>query len=78
MYVLANAHKDEVKVTFFHGAQLEDPKKLFNAGQGGNKWRAIDLREKDKINKLALKELLRAAVDYNTNHSVPKSKGTRG
>src|SRR5688572_10957523 len=32
MYVLANAHKDKVKLTFFHGAKLTDPKKLFNAG----------------------------------------------
>jgi hypothetical protein len=77
MYVLANAHKDKVKVTFFHGAKLSDPKKLFNAGLSGNKWRAIDLREGDKINKTAFKALLRAAVAYNTTHSVPKSKGSR-
>jgi hypothetical protein len=77
MYALANAHKDKVKLTFHHGAQLRDPKKLFNAGLGGNKWRAIDFREGDKINKTALKALLRAAVAYNTTHSVPKSKGSR-
>lgn len=77
MYVLANAHKDKVKLTFFHGAQLPDPKQLFNAGLDGNKWRAIDFREGDKIAKTALKALLRAAVAYNTKHSVPKSKGSR-
>ncbi len=43
MYVLANAHKGKVKLQFFHGAQLPDPKQLFNAGLGGGKWRAIDL-----------------------------------
>ena len=42
MYALANAHKDKVKLTFFHGAKLPDPKKLFNAGLTGGKWRAID------------------------------------
>jgi hypothetical protein len=77
MYVLANAHKDKVKLTFFHGAELPDPKKLFNAGRGGNTWRAIDFREGDKIDKTALKALLREAVAYNTTHSVPKSKGSR-
>jgi len=77
MYALANAHKDKVKLTFFHGAGLPDPKKLFNAGLSGNKWRAIDLREGDRIDKTALKALLREAVAYNTKHSVPKSKGSR-
>jgi hypothetical protein len=77
MYALANAHKDKVKLTFFHGAELPDPKKLFNAGRDGNKWRAIDFREGDKIDETALKALLREAVAYNTKHSVPKSKGSR-
>lgn len=77
MYVLANPHKGKVKLQFFHGAQLSDPKKLFNAGLDGGKWRAIDFFEGDKIDKPALKALLRAAVKYNTTHSVPKSKGSR-
>ncbi|HEX5748501.1 MAG TPA: DUF1801 domain-containing protein [Archangium sp.] len=77
MYVLANPHKDKVKITFFHGAQLPDPQKLFNAGLEGGKWRAIDLREGDKLDTPALKALLRAAVAYNTAHPVPKSKGSR-
>ena len=77
MYALADAHKDKVKLTFFHGAKLPDPKKLFNAGRGGNTWRAIDLREGDKMDKTALKALLREAIAYNTTHSVPKSKGSR-
>jgi hypothetical protein len=77
MYALANAHKDKVKLTFHHGAQLRDPKKLFNAGLAGNKWRAIDFREGDTIDRPALKALLREAVAYNTTHSVPKSKGSR-
>lgn len=77
MYALANAHKDKVKLTFFHGAELPDPKKLFNAMLDGNKWRAIDFGEEDRIDKAALKALLRAAVAYNRQHSVPKSKGSR-
>jgi hypothetical protein len=62
---VANAHKDKVKVTFAQGARLPDPDKLFNAGLEGNAWRAIDLFEGDKINQRALKNLVRAAVDYN-------------
>jgi hypothetical protein len=65
MIAVGNAHKDKVKLTFSHGANLPDPDKLFNAGLGGNAWRAIDLYEGDKINERALKNLVRAAVDYN-------------
>ena len=62
---VGNAHKDKVKLTFSHGASLPDPDKLFNAGFGGNTWRAIDFFEGDKINERALKNLVRAAVEYN-------------
>jgi hypothetical protein len=65
MIAVGNAHKDKVKLTFSHGAQLPDPDKLFNAGLGGNAWRAIDLFEGDKINARALKNLVRAAIAYN-------------
>ena len=77
MVVLANPHKDKVKVTFFHGAQLADPDGLFNAGLTGNKWRAIDLREGDPLDHAAFARLLRAAIDYNRAHAVPKSRGSR-
>src|ERR1700751_789777 len=62
---VGNAHKDKVKRTFSHGASLPDPDKLFNAGLQGNMWRAIDLFEGDKIDERALKNLVRAAIDYN-------------
>ena len=77
MYANANAFKEKVKVTLFHGAQIPDPSNLFNAGLVGNKFRAIDIRKGDKIDEIALKALLREAVAYNTSHSVPKSKGSR-
>jgi hypothetical protein len=62
---VANAHKGKVKLTFDHGARLPDPDKLFNAGLEGNQRRAIDFLEGDKINERALKNLVRAAIDYN-------------
>jgi hypothetical protein len=65
MIAVANAHKDKVKLTFSNGARLPDPDKLFNAGLGGNAWRAIDLFEGDKINERALTSLIRAAIEYN-------------
>jgi hypothetical protein len=77
MYALANAHKDKVKLTFFHGSELRDPAKLFNASRTGRKWRAIDWREGDRIDKPALAALLREAVAYNERHTVPKSRGSR-
>jgi hypothetical protein len=62
---IGNAHKEKVKVTFAQGARLPDPDKLFNAGLEGNRWRAIDLFEGDKINEPALNNLVRAAIAYN-------------
>jgi hypothetical protein len=64
---VANAHKDKVKLTFAQGAHLPDPQKLLNAGLGGNRWRAVDLREGDKLDEPALKALVRAAVLLNAS-----------
>jgi hypothetical protein len=77
MLANANPFKDKVKVTFHHGAQLKDPHKVFNNGLDGNKWRAIDLYEGDKLDHTGFKALLREAIAYNDAHSVPKSKGSR-
>jgi len=62
---VANAHKGKVKLTFDYGARLADPDKLFNAGLEGNQRRAIDFFEGDKVNERALKNLVRAAVEFN-------------
>jgi hypothetical protein len=62
---VANAHKDKVKLTFDYGARLPDPEKLFNAGLEGNQRRAIDFFEGDKVNERALRNLVRAAIDFN-------------
>lgn len=76
MIAVANAHKDKVKVTFSNGASLPDRDQIFNAGLEGNKWRAIDFLENDKINARALKDLVRAAIAYN--QSKLKRKRTAG
>lgn len=73
MIAVANAHKEKVKVTFTNGASLPDPDNLFNAGLDGNKWRAIDLFEGDKINTRALKNLVRAAIAFNQSKLKKKA-----
>jgi hypothetical protein len=59
------AYKRAVKLTFMKGASLDDPKGLFNASLEGNARRAIDIGEGDKIDKAALKQLIKAAVALN-------------
>jgi hypothetical protein len=60
-------YKAVVKLTFAHGAALEDPASLFNSSLEGNVRRAIDIHEGDKIDEKALKALIRAAVALNTS-----------
>ena len=73
MIAVGNAHKDKVKLTFTHGASLADPDRLFNAGLGGGVWRAIDLFEGDRIDERALKNLVRAAIEYNQIKRLEKA-----
>jgi len=74
---VANAHKGKVKLTFDKGARLPDPEKLFNAGLEGNQRRAIDFFEGDKVNERALKNLVRAAIDYNKARKSNKAPATK-
>src|SRR5271169_6572060 len=60
------SYKQVVKLTFARGASLKDPKKLFNSSLEGNMRRAIDLREGEKINAAAFKQLIRTAVAANS------------
>jgi hypothetical protein len=58
-------YKNVVKLTFFKGAALSDPSGLFNSSLDGKVRRAIDIKENDKINEGALKNLIREAVVLN-------------
>jgi hypothetical protein len=69
------SYKSVVKLTFAKGAALQDPAKLFNSSLEGNVRRAIDIREKEKVDARAFKALVRAAVALNT--SKAKSKRTK-
>ena len=55
-----------VKLTFFRGAALQDPQKLFNSSLEGNARRAIDIREGEQLNEAAFKALIRSAVAANS------------
>jgi hypothetical protein len=59
------SYKSVVKLTFAKGAQLKDPKKLFNSSLEGNTRRAIDFREGETIDEAAFKALIREAVTLN-------------
>jgi len=61
----AGAFKDHVKLNFFKGASLKDPKGLFNSGLDAKATRAIDFDEGDDIDESGLKDLIRAAVAHN-------------
>jgi len=59
------SYKNVVKLTFFKGAALNDPSGLFNSSLDGKVRRAIDIKENDKIDEGALKNLIREAVALN-------------
>jgi len=66
-------YKNVVKMTFPKGAALKDPSGLFNSSLDGNARRAIDIHERDKIDEVALKDLIRSAVALNLKgKSKPK------
>jgi hypothetical protein len=54
--------KKAVRLTFPKGAQLKDPKKIFNARLDS---RAVDFGEGEKLPEAALKALIREAASLN-------------
>jgi len=59
------SYKEVVKLTFFRGASLDDPQKLFNSSLEGKTRRAFDIREGEELDEVAFKELIRSAVAAN-------------
>ena len=59
------ALKNAVRLTFPKGAQLKDPKGLFNARLDSKTVRAIDFHEGDAINASALKALILEGARLN-------------
>jgi hypothetical protein len=69
---VADTLKNAVRLTFPKGAQMKDPKKLFNTRLNSKTVRAIDFHEEDDIDGTALKELVRAAVELNVSNAKKK------
>src|SRR6201981_2852499 len=68
------SYKSIVKLTFFKGASLKDPAKLFNSSLDGNARRAIDIHEGEEIDASAFKALVRQAVALNSSRKSKPSK----
>jgi hypothetical protein len=62
---IGEALKNAVRLTFPKGARMKDPKRLFNTRLDSNTVRAIDFRQEDAIDELALKALIIDAVRVN-------------
>lgn len=78
--VAIGAFQDHVKINFFRGAALADPKGLFNAGLDAKATRAIDLHEGDRLDEAAFKNLVRTAVALDqgdTRAGTPRKKSPR-
>jgi hypothetical protein len=57
--------KSAVRLTFPKGAQMKDPRKLFNTRLDSKTVRAIDFHEGDKPDEVGLRALIREAVRVN-------------
>ena len=64
---VADTLKNAVRLTFPKGAQLKDPKRLFNTRLESKTVRAIDFHESDAVDEAALQALIIGAVELNTN-----------
>src|SRR5512142_1005153 len=62
---VADTLKNAVRLTFPNGAQVSDPKKLFNTRLDSKTVRAIDFHESDTVDDAALKALILDAVGLN-------------
>ena len=66
MLCVADTLKNAVRLTFIKGAQMKDPKKLFNTRLDSKGVRAIDFHNGDKVDEAAFKALILDAVELNT------------
>jgi hypothetical protein len=65
LLVAISAFRDHVKVNFFKGVHLPDPKHVINGGMESKEHRSIDFKQADKVNIEALSDLVKAAIEYN-------------
>src|ERR1700754_2775813 len=66
MICTGETFKQHLRISFARGPHLKDPKGLINT------YRAIVIREGDKLNETAFKNLIREAVAFNVKHAAAK------
>lgn len=75
--VAVGAFHDHVKINFFQGAALDDPKGLFNAGLEAKATRAIDLHQGDRLDEAAFKNLIGTAVALDQGKTKARTSRTK-
>jgi len=66
---IAQTFKDNIKLPFFQGPNIDDPKRLFNA-RLKSKAPAIEFHEGDTIDESGIKALVIEAIKYNVKKST--------
>lgn len=74
---IVETFKNDIKLTFFKGAQLKDPKHLFNARLKSRTDRAIEFREGDIVREAELQALILEAVKLRTAKRVANEPSSR-
>jgi hypothetical protein len=67
---VADTLKNAVRLTFPKGAQMSDPKKLFNTRLDSKTVRAIDFHENDAVDEATLKGLILDAIELNEKRPI--------
>ena len=62
---MADLLKNAVRLTFPKGARVDDPTKLFNTRLDGNTVRAVDFFKDSPVDDVALREIVRRAIEVN-------------
>lgn len=69
---IAETFKDNIKLVFFKGVNMKDPKKLFNARLNSRTDRAIEFKDGTRVDEEALKGLVREGVELNEQKAKKK------
>jgi hypothetical protein len=64
---VADTLKNAMRLTFPKGAQLQDPKKLFNTRLDSKTVRAIDIHQGEAVDEAALQALILQAMQLNSS-----------
>lgn len=69
MICIGEKLKNAVRLTFPRGAEVDDPRKLFNARLDSKSVRAVDFHEGEPVDEPALRRIVREAVQRNRSRA---------